>query len=825
MIKRFGIRVSVTYGIIAALWVIFTDVSTRLLFTDNHPLGDLVTLIRDLGFVFATALILYVVLSRELKKRTQVEKQLIYERDMSPVAIVVVDEAGVITYANHAVERIVKIPPEQLIGVPYNTFLKNPTDFQDNPIPFWQFSPNRTVPSRDQIFNVQRSMMLQDGSQIFLELNATPLFDPSDTFSGFIASINDVTQRKLDDRRLRNSEESFRLLFLSNPHPMWVYNIETLSFLEVNNAAISHYGYSRDEFLTMRLTDIQPPEKLTNFFEAISQKQPVLQHFSEIQHRLKNGALIDVELSTHKIEYAGQPARLVVAQDLTARKKAEEELRLKSAALDYAANGIVITDIEGTVQWANPAFTALTGYPARDAIGRNPRDLLNSSRHEAAFFKELWTTILAGNVWHGELINRRKDGTIYTEEQTIAPVKNAAGDITHFIGIKQDITRRKQDEEVLHKLNAELEARVAERTTQLNHIKNRIESILNSNAHPIIFCRPDSRIEQVNPAFTHIIGYPLDDIILHPVRELASQEDVDILEAAFIRVVNDRQAQSIDLTVCRQNHEAFEASIMLSPVIVQQERLLGVVLSVHDITERNLMLRHAMDLSEVKSRYVSMAAHDLRNPMAVILTASDTIERYYLRLPEDKREAKFAQIRNSIKVMTEILDDVLVMGQAESGKLEFSPAPLELATFCQTLVNEAIQAASTVVHIAYTHHNLPGIVQMDAKLLRHILSNLLSNAIKYSANRNDVHFEVIGHGAQIVFRVEDFGIGIPKADQVRLFETFHRASNARHIRGTGLGLAIVNQSVEIHGGTIEFTSEEGHGTMFMVTLPSGTKTD
>lgn len=150
---------------------------------------------------------------------------------------------------------------------------------------------------------------------------------------------------------------------------------------------------------------------------------------------------------------------------------AEEDLRLKSAALESAANGIVITDIKGIIEWVNPAFTTLTGYTSDEAKGRNQRDLINSSQHDKAFYKDLWATILGGNVWHGELINRRKDGTIYIEEQTITPVRGTSGEITHFVGIKQDVTQRKQAEEALRQLNAELEARVVERTTQLTHIK------------------------------------------------------------------------------------------------------------------------------------------------------------------------------------------------------------------------------------------------------------------------------------------------------------------------------------------------------------------
>jgi len=134
------------------------------------------------------------------------------------------------------------------------------------------------------------------------------------------------------------------------------------------------------------------------------------------------------------------------------RRRTEERLRLQSAALEAAANGIVITDRAGTTLWVNLAFTRLTSYTAEEVIGQNPR-LLKSGQHDAAFYQELWETILSGQVWHGEIINRRKDGSLYTEEMTITPVQDERGEITNFIAIKQDVTERKLAEEKLRYLS------------------------------------------------------------------------------------------------------------------------------------------------------------------------------------------------------------------------------------------------------------------------------------------------------------------------------------------------------------------------------------
>ena len=141
-------------------------------------------------------------------------------------------------------------------------------------------------------------------------------------------------------------------------------------------------------------------------------------------------------------------------RDASELRRVENQMRLQSAALTVAANAIVITNRDGLIVWANAAFTSLTGYTVDDATGRNPRDLVKSGRHDSVFYAEMWAQILAGQVWHGELVNRRKDGTMYPEEMTITPVRDAAGEITHFIAIKQDLTERKRAEKELRLFRA-----------------------------------------------------------------------------------------------------------------------------------------------------------------------------------------------------------------------------------------------------------------------------------------------------------------------------------------------------------------------------------
>ena len=172
------------------------------------------------------------------------------------------------------------------------------------------------------------------------------------------------------------------------------------------------------------------------------------------------------------------------AQERAERKRAEEVLHLRTRALEAAANGVVITDREGTIIWVNAACTALTGYDAAELVGKNPR-ILKSGHQDEAFYRDLWTTIANGGVWQGEIVNRRKDGSLYTEEMTITPVQDQTGQAIHYIAIKQDVTERNQAEEEIRRLNEELEERVRARTAQLQAVNQELEAFTYSVAHDL----------------------------------------------------------------------------------------------------------------------------------------------------------------------------------------------------------------------------------------------------------------------------------------------------------------------------------------------------
>lgn len=227
-------------------------------------------------------------------------------------------------------------------------------------------------------------------------------------------------------------------------------NTQPDRFILVNEAACQQLGYSRGELLRMSPLDISEPFlTIPEMLEKLARDGQVIH---EEVHVAKDGRRIPVEISTRAFKLNGRQFNLSIARDISERRQAEETRRLQSAALNAAANAIIITDREGAIQWANPAWSELTGYSAQEAVGQNPR-ILKSGVQDEAYYKKLWDTILTGEVWRGELVNKRKDGSLYSEEQTITPVRDALGEITHFVAIKADITQRKQMEVRLKQLS------------------------------------------------------------------------------------------------------------------------------------------------------------------------------------------------------------------------------------------------------------------------------------------------------------------------------------------------------------------------------------
>jgi diguanylate cyclase (GGDEF)-like protein/PAS domain S-box-containing protein len=259
----------------------------------------------------------------------------------------------------------------------------------------------------------------------------------------------DITDRKQAELTQRESEQRYRTMFECNPGPMWVYDVETLRFLAVNEAAVARYGYSQEEFLQMTIRDIRPPADVPRLLETVAKIDANGDRHQSIgvwTHIDRTGREFKVEINGHPMVFDGRRAKLVLVHDITDRLRAEENLRLIGHVFESSQEGMFITDANTRFIAVNKAFTRITGYTLEDVIGRTPK-LMHSGRQDAAFYRALWAKIVATGGWQGELWNRRSNGDLYPLWLSISAIRDEQGTLQQYLCIFTETSKRRAADE------------------------------------------------------------------------------------------------------------------------------------------------------------------------------------------------------------------------------------------------------------------------------------------------------------------------------------------------------------------------------------------
>ena len=563
------------------------------------------------------------------------------------------------------------------------------------------------------------------------------------------------------------------------------------------------------------------------------------------------------------------PVTSVIASftDITERRTAEQQLLKFSQAVKQSFNSIMITDSDARIEFVNDAFCRVSGYAREELLGRNPR-MFKSGLTPKSNYVAMWETLTRGDAWKGEFTNRRKNGEIFSEVAHITPLRSDNGTITHYLGIREDITERKRIGEELDRHRFHLEELVVERTralelsnAALRKSEDFVKTITDNVPGLVSYWDHEMCCRFANKAYFQWWGKTPEQMLNRTISEIVAPEELDKYEPRMAAALRG-EPQHIERSHRLENGRTGYTYAHYIPE-TENGRVIGFYVLGTDITAvkeaelrlqelnaeisqaRDFLQQHNTDLAnEVEQRkraedearglnkilderkqslerlvknletFSYSVSHDLRAPLRAISGYAEMLgEAEADRLTEDGRHMLERVIAGARK-MDKLIKDILEYSRVE--RLKRRDSVIDMAALTRQIAEEQLV---TYAQAQFVMGDLPA-VNADATMVQQILTNLISNAFKFSAKRSDARIEV---GATMIngtpeFYVKDNGAGFNQKYAGKLFTLFQRMHSESEFAGTGVGLAVVKRLIEHHGGRISAESVPGEQTVFRFTL-------
>lgn len=623
----------------------------------------------------------------------------------------------------------------------------------------------------------------------------------------------EVKQRQHTEAVLRESEARKAAILEASLDCIITINEES-QILEFNEAAEKTFGYRRSDVMGQPLHDLLIPEAYRAAHQAGMQRYmqtghgPVLYQRVEVEALRADGTVIPVELAVSPIRLRdGREHFTAHLRDISERKATEAALRESENRyrhlVEHAADIIYRADLHGHFTFVNANAAQVTGYEIETLQSLSFTDLLDPQEvpghrafYERQFREQIPETYLefpirtrhSGRRWIGQRVQLVREG----------------GRIVGFQGVARDITDRKIAQDALQRSEA------------------KYRHLFSGANDPILIFDPETEeVLEANEAASRTYGLPHEELVGTSLKRFTLEDSPG--QAGIEEVLEKGTLDGFETTHRRPDGTLLH--LRASASCVQLDGRLAIMSINRDVTEQKqaeAVLREALvrerELGELKSRFVSMVSHEFRTPLAMIQSSAQ-LARHYYRQGSAKTEKHLGRIEAGVAEMTELLEDVLLLGRAEAGRLTAKPVPCNVQELLDQVIEDIQDGLPQPRDIVVTGAIPPGRVEADRKLLRLIFNNLLTNAVKYAPPEAPILVTLGAEEKSWHATIADEGIGIPQADLARLFEPFHRAANVGNIPGTGLGLALVRQAVEGMGGAVAVESTVGKGTCFSVTVP------
>jgi PAS domain S-box-containing protein len=633
---------------------------------------------------------------------------------------------------------------------------------------------------------------------------------------GIIAVQRDISQRKIAFRAHEETEERLRKLAHLSFQAIAILNQGKVS--DLNEALAKITGYSHEELLYS--------QKLANCFNRkISRKifrnswDESYESFETDLYR-KNGTVVPVEVETQVLTYNNKPAYVIGINDISNRKRIEEEIVKLSIALDQSANEIVITRKDGDIEYVNRSFTQVTGYFPSEVIGKNPR-ILKSGAQSKEFYTTMWKTLIKGQQWVGEFLNRKKNGELYWEAATITPIKNKDGEIVRYIAIKEDITRRKKAEQSLRESEEKFRSMVSN-----------IPGVVYRCAYDM-----DWTLSFITDAIENLAGYRSDEFqnarsvtfagLIHP------EDRLMVIDSVKTGISEFKQF-NVEYRIITKQKTVKWVSNSGRPVYNEDNSIAWLDGFIFDITERVTVLEElkkakiaAEEANNAKSEFLTNISHEIRTPLNSVLGFTELMEGS----TTNSMQIKYLNsIKASGKNLMILINDLLDLSKIESGKMTLHYTFFDIRRLLDEIRNvfSLRVAIKGIKYLEELDKHFPAEIKFDEIRLRQILINLVGNAVKFT-HEGEIRILVKAQSKKkgkeslmkLEIKVMDTGIGIPENSFRLIFESFrqHSQLNSRKYGGTGLGLAITKRLVEAMNGKISVESQIGKGSTFSITFP------
>ncbi len=625
----------------------------------------------------------------------------------------------------------------------------------------------------------------------------------------------DVTERKQLEAELTASEQRFRTSIENMLDCFGIYKAvrdqsgQIVDFLieYVNAAACSNNCMTKEEQIGKRLCELLPAHRETGLFQeyvkVVETGQPLVKE-SVAYEDTYNGQHLNRVFDIRAVKLGDGFA--LSWRDITEHKQDEEARRkteqlYRTLASNFPNGVVALFDNELRYTLAEGQGLAEVGLSKESLEGKTLTEIFPPN--VCAIKEQAYRAALVGHFNRCEFSFADRIYVMHT-----LPLRNEQGEIYAGMSMSQDISDRKRAELAL------LEER------------NFVSAILDTANALIVVLDEQGRIVRFNRACEQITGYSFDDVKERYFWDiLLLPEEVEPVKAVFQKLQAGQFPNKYENYWVSRDGSSRLIS-WSNTVLLDADGLVKYIIGIGiDITDRQQAeetqraLEREQELSELRLRFFSLVSHEFRTPLSTILLTAQILESSAQGWSEEKRKRNLQRIVLAVKEMRQMLDDILTINRAETGKLEFEPVRIDLNSFCQKLLEEMRFYANSEHQLTFSKQGRTRWAFFDEKILGYILTKLIVNAIKYSPQGGEIQLNFKVSKKAIIFQVFDKGIGITLPDQPHVFEAFYRGENIGSIPGSGLGLTVVKKCLELHNGSISLTSEIEVGTTFTVTIP------